>query len=417
MKNILSVIKRLSFTRYGGTDEEKKASEIILAEITELQGTGVCEEFLIPAYNLNKCLIKVILPYEKDIEVVPYGLSGNLPKEGIDLPLIYLEQGSEADFRQIDDLSQHVVLLNELNYDNYKRLVERNAKAFIVVSSDKWYDTRDTVDLIPRVLRPKMSELGKIPGFVIRSVDATELVRADNAVLHLELRQEECEHVSRNILSTIEGNEAKDESIVLTAHYDSVAYGTGSWDNASGSALLLYLYQYYLQNKPKRTMRFIWCGSEEQGLLGSKAYIQKHQELVEKEIKFCFNFDMCGTVLGPNKMNVTGGDDLKAYAEKICQEYGYSTELKVRVHSSDSAPFCNLGIPAVGISRGTKTAQIHTRNDLIYPLGEKQLLENATFAIYFIDKIVNADVLPISLGMPDNIKKALYNYFEKYKKQ
>ena len=97
-------------------------------------------------------------------------------------------------------------------------------------------------------------------------------------------------------------------------------------------------YHYFCEHPPKRTLRFIWCGSEEQGLLGSKAYIDQHEDLME-QIKFCFNLDMCGTTLGYNKIYVTGNKQLEDFVELFCREVGYSAEVFAGVHSSDSAPF------------------------------------------------------------------------------
>ena len=156
------------------------------------------------------------------------------------------------------------MLINTLDFEMYKELCRRNASAFIVIAADKWYNTDADTDLVPRMLRPKMLELGKIPGFSIRSKDATEIMGLGAEKIYLELSEAETEHTSRDILAVIPGTEFNDESIVLTAHYDSVLVGTGSWDNASGAATLMYIYRHFLENPPRRTMRFIWCGSEEQ---------------------------------------------------------------------------------------------------------------------------------------------------------
>ncbi len=409
-----SLVERLSFIRYGGTEDELKAANILKEEIEKAGGQAEFEEFQIAAFDIQKCTAKITTPSIQELEVVPYGLSGELPDGGIDLKLLYVERNKEEDFMRIQDLSDTAVLVNMLDYDMYKLLNQKHAAAFLAINFEKWHNG-DEVDFVPRMLRPKMLELGKIPGFVIRAKDATELVRNEVKQIHLELKQTETEHTSRNVLATIEGTEIKDESIVLTAHYDSVLVGTGSWDNATGSATLMTIYHHFLKNPPKRTMRFIWCGSEEQGLLGSKAYVAKHEDLLPS-IKFCFNFDMCGTVLGPNQIFVTGSESLKNYTEQLCKEVGHFADISVLVHSSDSAPFCDKGIPAIGISRGTRTADIHTRHDLLYPLSAKQLYKDSEFAIFFISRVVNSTFLPVNCGMPDDVQKKLDSYFQRDKK-
>ena len=410
----LSLVERLSFVRYGGTDEELRAANILMEEIEKAGGKGEIMEFKVPAYDLKKCSMKVTVPYEQEIECVPYGLSGNLPEGGADLKFYYAPQGIEEDYLGLESLEGYVVMINQLSFEAYKLLCDKKASAFITFSG-KWFDTPETFDLVSRNLRPKMLECGKLPGFAIGAKDATELVRSGAEVLHLELAQEEFENTSRDVLAVVPGTGKTGESIVITAHYDSVTVGTGSWDNATGSATIMALYRYFVKNPAKRTLRFIWCGSEEQGLYGSKAYVEQNEELL-KEIKFCFNYDMCGTVLGPNQMFVTGGADLKHFAEQYCHEVGWAARLIETVHSSDSAPFADKGVPALGISRGSQTAAIHTSNDLLYPLCAKEMGNIEEFSIGIISRVANAAFMPVPTGMPNDMKEKIDKYFQRDKK-
>lgn len=409
------LIEKLSFNRYGGTEDEVRAGEILMDEIKAGGGTAEYMPFQIPAYDLHACSARVVAPFEKELEVVPFGLSGELSEGGVTLNVRFIERSDEIAFHGIGDLSDSAVVINTLDFDMYKQLYRHHAAAFILIAADKWYNTDADTDLVPRMLRPKMLEVGKIPGFSIRSKDATDIIRRGAEKIHLELRQTETERTSRDIVAVIPGTEFTDESIVLTAHYDSVLVGTGSWDNASGAATLMYIYRHFLENPPRRTMRFIWCGSEEQGLLGSKAFVEQHEELMD-EIKLCFNFDMCGTVIGANKIFLTGDETLKSFTDQLCREAGYSADFIETVHSSDSAPFCDKGIPAVGLSRGTSTAILHTRNDLIYPLSAKELYKNGEFAVFYISRVTNSAVVPIKKHLSDAMKDKLEKYFQRDKK-
>ena len=407
------LVRRLSFSRYGGTEGEKKAAGLLLEEIERLGGRGEEMTFTIPAFETNCCKAEVTAPFHREIEVVPYGMAGSLPEGGAELKLYYAERGVEEDYVGVDDLSGAAVLLDSLSVDAYKLLCRKKAAAFLTIQG-KWYDSAETHDLIPRALRPKHLEYGKVPGFALRACDATELLRDGAETLRLQLRTTEGEAVSRNVLATIPGTVCPEESIVVTAHYDSVLVGTGSWDNATGAATLMYLYRHFLAHPPRRTLRFVWCGSEEQGLYGSKAYVEQKAEELE-QIKFCFNFDMCGTVLGHNKVCVTGSDELKTFAEQFCHETGVSADVFKRVHSSDSAPFCDKGIPALGISRGTPSAEIHTRHDLLFPLSAQALAITGDFAAAMMERVVNAVILPVKTGMPDDVKEELDKYFQRDK--
>lgn len=403
----MDLVEKLSFIRYGGTEEELRAAHILLDEIRAAGGEGEIMDFTVPAYDVAECSVKAGAPLERALECVPYGLSGDFDGE---LKLFYAERGVEEDYGDMEDLSGYVVLLNQLTYDAYKLVCKKHASAFMTVSG-KWYGSEENEDLVSRPLRPPYLDLGKVPGVMLRARDALALVKNGVQTVHMTLRQTERENVSRDVLAVIPGTSKPQESIVITAHYDSVLVGTGSWDNATGAANVMALYRYFVKNPARRTLRFIWCGSEEQGLLGSKAYIAQHEELVKKEVKFCFNFDMCGTVLGSDVVYVTGGDDLKHLAEQYCREAGVSAEVVCKVHSSDSAPFADNGVPALGLTRRTSTAEIHTRHDLTDALGEAALHSMEVFSTGFVSRVANAVTMPVPTGMSDDMKKELEKYF------
>ena len=144
--------------------------------------------------------------------------------------------------------------------------------------------------------------------------------------------------------------------------------------------------------------------------------MEQKKELLDK-IGFCFNFDMCGTALGANRIMVTGEKELHTFVEQYCKIACYSGDIKAGVHSSDSAPFCDNGIPAVGLGRGTSTAEIHTIHDLLPSLSEKEMCRNAEFAVRMIGDVANAAVLPVKKGMSEDMKKELDKYFHRDKEK
>lgn len=413
MKELMEFVKALSFVRTGGSAEEKKAAELVMGEVNRIAEETGREDirgeymtFQIPDAKVNTCAVQVS---GREIPCVPFLRSGNIDRE---CDLVYLDEASDIDFAGVGDLEGKVVLLNKLtDKEVYKRLVEHKASAFLVMQG-KYYLSEKEVSLYARRLREHFTKIGMIPGFVIPAADALWMIQEEVEKVHLTLEQEETEPESQNVLAVIEGTDLKEESIVLTAHYDSVPVGTGSWDNATGTTALLAIFRHFAAHPARRTLRFVWCGSEELGLLGSKAYVEQKEELLEK-IGFCFNFDMCGTVLGANKIIVTGEKELQTFAEQYCKITGYSAQFGYGVHSSDSAPFCDKGIPALGLSRETSTAVIHTIHDLLPALSEKAMGRNVEFAVRMIGDVANAAVLPVKKGMPEDTRKELDKYFHR----
>ena len=86
-----------------------------------------------------------------------------------------------------------------------------------------------------------------------------------------------------NTVAEIPGTDLAEELVMLGAHLDSWQSGTGATDNATGCAVVMEVVRILqaLGLKPRRTIRVaLWTG-EEQGLLGSKAYVTKHFGSVE----------------------------------------------------------------------------------------------------------------------------------------
>jgi Zn-dependent M28 family amino/carboxypeptidase len=85
-----------------------------------------------------------------------------------------------------------------------------------------------------------------------------------------------------NVLAEKTGK--NDDNVVMAgAHLDSVQEGPGINDNGSGSAALLATALMMAKVKPQNTIRFAWWGAEEDGLLGSKAYVAKHKAETDKK--------------------------------------------------------------------------------------------------------------------------------------
>ncbi|HEY6402545.1 MAG TPA: M20/M25/M40 family metallo-hydrolase, partial [Blastocatellia bacterium] len=81
-----------------------------------------------------------------------------------------------------------------------------------------------------------------------------------------------------NVIAEIPGSDLKDEIVMVGGHFDSWHSGTGATDNAAGSAVGMEVVRTLqaLGVKPRRTIRIGLWGGEEQGLIGSRAHVEKH---------------------------------------------------------------------------------------------------------------------------------------------
>ncbi|WTX54438.1 M28 family peptidase [Streptomyces sp. NBC_00648] len=162
-----------------------------------------------------------------------------------------------------------------------------------------------------------------------------------------------CTYPSNNLIADWPGGPA-DQTVMFGAHLDSVSAGPGINDNGSGSSTLLENALVLAQKNPTMTkhVRFAWWTDEEQGLNGSKFYVNRLSTTDRAAIKAYYNFDMVGSPNGGyfiNNVNSTAGAPLKAYWTSLNLAPEENVEGQGR---SDDASFQAAGIATSGYAAG-----------------------------------------------------------------
>ena len=410
-KQLYQSLQNLNFVRVSRTKEEKEAALIIKNEVEEAGGTAVIEEFEVSDWKIKQEKFYVNEPVLKEYEVTAYGCSLNT-NGPLTAPFYYLESFTEVSRKKAKDC---IVLVNGyLSYDTYKEIVNSGAVGFITYSNDV-YDDKSNSDLDIRELRKQLSDIKKLPGVHMRTTDAMELIKSNPTLVTIDNDQDEFKATSQNVISEIKGE--LDEEIVFTAHYDSVPFSRGVYDNGAGSAILLELYRYFINNKPKRTLRFIWCGSEERGLLGSKAFVKKHNKQL-KNIVLCINVDVAGPVLGKDAIVVMANKDAVKFVEEYRTQIEYVCDVKSDTYSSDSIPFADKGIPGLNFMRfgAPGTAHIHSRKDTLLFMSEDALYNTFKYTLEFSKHLANVEEFPIPRKIDAKMKDKVCKYLKKRKK-
>jgi hypothetical protein len=146
----------------------------------------------------------------------------------------------------------------------------------------------------------------------------------------------------------------KDTFIAITAHYDHLGMMgeetvfPGASDNASGTAMLLYLMSYFSTHPQKYSILFIAFSGEEAGLLGSEYYVS-HPVVPLGQIKFLTNIDIMGDATdGVTVVNATEYPAQFALLNKINDTHKYIPAIKSRgkARNSDHYHFSENGVPA-----------------------------------------------------------------------
>ncbi|MFL0245659.1 M28 family metallopeptidase [Candidatus Clostridium stratigraminis] len=409
------LLKKIGFIRTSGSEEELKAANILLEEISSIGCVGHLEDYKVPTSKIKKASLKVVKPYEKEYEITPYNCSISTPEGGITTDFIYIEDGLAAN---LVDLKGKFVLLNmRPNPELYKKLIEAGIAGYITMCGTA-NDEKDKTDISIARMREKNTQYGKIPALNMRMKDCFHMVKSKTSKVKIELITEDIELTSHNVVVTLEGSKYPEEIISFGAHYDSVPFSTGVYDNGAGSVIIMELLRHFKENPPIRTVKFVWYGSEEIGLFGSHAYLKAHEEELKKHL-LMINVDVGGSILGKEKALVTAEQSLVDYIDHTAKIKGFPLKVEQSIYSSDSTAFADAGIPSVTFCRFAPEggAFIHTRNDVIDYLSAEALEKTTIITKEFSESIVNSIVFPIERKIPDNMRKELDKYFNKEAKK
>lgn len=170
-----------------------------------------------------------------------------------------------------------------------------------------------------------------------------------------------------NTIAEIKGTEKPNEYVMLSAHFDSWDGGTGATDNGTGTITMMEAMRILkkIYPHPKRTILVGHWSSEEQGLNGSRAFVEDHPEIV-KNIQALFNQDN-GT---GRVVNISGQGFLNAYEYLGRWLSAVPDSIRNQIETnfpgmpggggSDFASFVAAGAPAFSLSSNSWLYGIYT---------------------------------------------------------
>ena len=217
-----------------------------------------------------------------------------------------------------------------------------------------------------------------VPTVVMRNEDYGRLARlmADGRTIELEINIVNRTYpegaTAYNVVAEIPGSDKAQEVVMLGGHIDSWHSATGATDNAIGCATMMEAIRILqaLGVKPRRTIRLALWSGEEQGLLGSQAYVREHFGMVENpkpgHANFAGYFNIDSGTGRARGMNVFGPPE----AAKILREattpfadngfFGVNATQSRRRGGTDSTSFNEAGLPGIGIQQDPIEYNSHT---------------------------------------------------------
>jgi carboxypeptidase Q len=251
-----------------------------------------------------------------------------------------------------------------------------------------------------------------VPTLVMRNEDYGRITRimADGTPVKLRINVQNKEYpegsTAYNAIGEIPGTDKKDEIVMLGGHYDSWHDATGATDNGIGSSMMLEAARLLatLHVKPRRTIRIALWSGEEEGLLGSLAYVQQHFGSFENQkpeyAKFdaYFNIDSgTGKPRGASVFGPAGAADMVRDVMTPFADWGFmgvaATDSR-RTGGTDSTSFNNAGLPGIGLAQdafdyGSFTH--HTNLDTYERIYEEDVREGAVEIASAVYAVAMAD--------------------------
>ena len=329
------IFKDTDFVHRSGTPEELQVAEYLKARCEALGVPARLESFPVPMAEMEEAHV---FADGKEIPCRGFFCCGSGEVEG---ELYYMPGQDKVSIAGAKD---KIVLMDTqgIGFFPYQDLMKAGARGILFQYGNLHYPNRDIDE---RDLRAHVvGEERKVLCAMIHSESAVSLVKNKVQRVRILIRQREWEGASHNVIAELPGE--RDEWITLSAHYDSTALSHGSYDNMTGCVGLLGVLEALKGKKRRYGLRFVFCGSEERGLLGSKAYVRDHEAELEK-IALNINLDMIGTIMGKFIAKVSAEEKLAHYLSYMGAELGFPVSASVGVYSSDSTPFADKGVPAL----------------------------------------------------------------------
>ena len=240
----------------------------------------------------------------------------------------------------------------------------------------------------------------------------------------------EVERTTHNIIAVLPGKDKqlRNEYIVIGSHYDHLGMGgkdsgsrrpdtlgvhPGADDNASGDAVVLELAKYFKKARSPRSIIFAFFGAEEQGLIGSKQFLEwmkkddpRRINLLgdKKGIVAMVNLDMVGR-MRDHAMSVSGtgtSTEFKTMAEKAAEQTNLNISSTPDGYGpSDHASFVAQDIPVLFLTTGGHM-EYHTPDDVPSTLNYDGMQQTLDFSKELVTRLTNMPTTPDYISVPSS---------------
>ena len=387
--------------RLTGSAEDRKAAEWALRQMRDIGLKNVHPEDwqLRRSWRRIRATAELVTPYRLPLNVVSLGWAGSTKKAGVEAEVVRVD--STANDEELMRNSSHwrgKIVLLERKEGATGGGFEAAARLGAVARAAHRVRAVAVIRESPRpgVMLPHTDpltfsdEIFPIPVLDMAAEHRKQLGRLLETGKEVRVRLNVENQVSAgpvqssNVIGEIPGGEHPEEVVLLGAHLDSWDLGTGAVDDGFGVASVLGAAEAILRSgtTPRRTIRVVLFTGEEQGLLGSRAYINAHQsELSHFLCSLALDWGR-GPVLG---ISVAGHGELIAPLEQLMQVAHGSEPIKISagyMQFTDSYAFTLAGVPGIAFAQEFREYSTlgHSAADTLDKIDRDTLIRTAALA-------------------------------------
>jgi carboxypeptidase Q len=256
------------------------------------------ESYTMPVrWSAGTAQLTVLAPEAFPVRLASAGWSPATPAGGLTAPVVDVGMGTEKDFARVGARARGALLLVHTKistswddlFGEYGQLAQVLALAPKAGAAGiLWMASRPYL-ITYRLMLSMTGHLGPLPMAIVAREDALRMEQLLTSGTTVRARLVLANKVggpfeAQNVVAEIKGREKPDEYVVLGAHLDSWELGTGALDNGCNAAMVIDAARaiHAAGTRPRRSIRFILFTGEEQGMLGSWAYVHAHKAEMDK---------------------------------------------------------------------------------------------------------------------------------------
>ena len=376
--------------RVPGTPAMQRAIDWGVAAFKQADADKVyTEKFEIPvAWAEGDTRIAVVDPVQFPVRAVSVAWAPALPVKR-HVRVVDVGDGTDDNFKTAGNVAGALLLVHSKVLQTWDDLFDEYLRADGIITravraqaaAIAFTSTREH-DILYRHINTQDGRIDRIPQLVVAREDAERMARLLASGKSLFADVSIPNRVGRaittaNVIAELRGSERPDEYVVLGAHLDSWELGTGALDNGCDAALVVDTLRAIRASgiQPRRSIRFILFSGEEQGLLGSRAYVATHKNEMDNVAGVVIFDSGTGHVSG---FSTGGRKDIVASVSKLIEPLKtfQATELTNNADTgTDNFDFLLEGVPTLVANNDTANYLVnyHATSDTFDKVDQLQL--------------------------------------------